>query len=215
MRDLTTLLDSPDNHSCSTDSPTTKPRKQQPISKRQTRQHPNNAKQKRRKRTQPSNNQPNPPILAKNQPTTSQPKPPASNTKGQPPMDTGTADQLLDTWAARLSPARTPWAFDTKAKTEWRKRLTDYPAPIARDTWDQWRRHNTEWPSLYTFDDMLKARTRAGRHTDDCHECDNTGWIEAPDFIGHNGHTYTASQPCECKHGQERRSSKIWMERNG
>lgn len=128
-------------------------------------------------------------------------------------MDTGTADHLLDTWAARLAPARTPWAFDAKAKQEWRKRLTDYQPPIARETWEQWRRHNTEWPSLYTFDDMLKARTRAGQHTDDCSECDNTGWVEAPDFEA-RGHTYTASQPCTCRNGEQRRSTKVWQERN-
>lgn len=124
------------------------------------------------------------------------------------------AHHLLDAWAVRMAPANPPYRRPA-VKDEWTKRLELYPQQVARAAWNAWLEANPRrFPNLYELDRLLTQHGNAGQETDQCDQCDGTGWTEAPSFVN-NGHTYSAVEPCTCRNGEQRRNTRVWKERNG
>lgn len=81
------------------------------------------------------------------------------------------------------------------------------------------REHEHRWLSIAQFMNMYRAI-----HTDDpssvtvCGDCDNTGWVEAPNNVLEAGtdheRRYTAVKPCRCSTGSERERSTVWKARS-
>ena len=127
-------------------------------------------------------------------------------------MDSHRAETFLDAWADRMRPATAPYDRSNKVRADWAELLKKYSASTCNDAWREWQNAgHTKWPNLYQLEALLQRHGGVGT-LNDCSMCDDTGWIEAPEYQ-HHGHTYTACQPCSCDHGKMVERSTIWRDR--
>lgn len=81
------------------------------------------------------------------------------------------------------------------------------------------REHNNRWLSIAQFLEFYR-----GVNTDDastrppeCGDCDNTGWMKAPDIVHHPGEDHerhdSAVKPCRCPIGKQASQSAVWKYR--
>lgn len=128
-------------------------------------------------------------------------------------MDSLTADNYLTKWAERMRPSTAPFDRSASIREEWALVLKATSGATANAAWREWIGTGaTRWPTLYQFQALIAKHVDRTPDTE-CPECHNGGWVPGPDFVGHNGHTYTSAQPCTCGDGDRARGSRIWRER--
>ena len=127
-------------------------------------------------------------------------------------MQINEAHSLLEAWQIRMAPSPAPFKGQDRVKDEWVKRLELASQEQARAAWRSWQNAgHTKWPNLYQLEALLQ-RHGGISELNGCTNCDDTGWLEAPEYQ-HHGHTYTACQPCSCDHGKMVERSTIWRDR--
>lgn len=118
------------------------------------------------------------------------------------------AQRMIETWPT--GPRRNVWR-DIALK------LHDHDA--ARSAYAELER-TAAYISTAQFHDAYTAITRRRDHTHTgagapCGDCDDTGWVSAPDRVWPDERTSTQVQPCpHCPEGAQRARSRIWTERH-
>lgn len=81
------------------------------------------------------------------------------------------------------------------------------------------REHDQRWLSIAAFMAMYRSLNTDDASTVEnvCGECDNTGWVTAPDNVLEAGtdheRRYSAVRPCRCPIGRDSEQSNVWKAR--
>lgn len=128
-------------------------------------------------------------------------------------MTPTTADELakriINTW--RSGPAL----------TEWRDELETLDEGRAGTAFMRLRHTSEHSPSIARFISEYRALQTTDGSTEkvDCADCDNTGWVSAPDIVLNAGtdreYRNTQVRPCtRCDYGKQAERSTVWTNRN-